>query len=89
METIPAYKAQTQLQKILKKAEWLPVIITRKGRPASVVISIDEFDYSERVKLKVIKDNAEKGTLSQLNNSYVDGEQFFDDISRGVYDAKC
>ena len=88
MESIPAYKAQAQLQRILKKAEGLPVIITRKGRPSSVVISIDEFDSSEIVKLNVMRDNAEKAMLSQLNNHFVDGERFFDDIDRGVYDVK-
>lgn len=71
MKTIPAKQAKDQFGSLLETAQREPVTITKQGRPAAVVLSLDEYERmgGERARLKrVVSDlrqNAEESGLTE------------------------
>jgi len=74
MKTIPAKQAKDQFGSLLETAQREPVTITKQGRPAAVVISLDEYERmgGERARLKrVVSDLRQEAKESGLTEEIV------------------
>ena len=76
MKTMPAAEAKTNFGTLLDTAQREPVTISKKGRPVAVMMSIQEYEEHEALKLERLRWEVRKG-LDQLDKSKsVDGQGF-------------
>ena len=86
METLTAQEARVKFGDLLLKSQKGPVRITRSGKPVSVMISADDFDIMEEVKMRYLKEKLARAKNDIDNNLVADGTTFFDDLLLGKYD---
>ena len=55
MDNLSANEAKTQFGDLLLKAQRAPVQINKNGKPVVVVISIDEYESIEALKLRFLQ----------------------------------
>ena len=82
MKTIPAGEAKNRFGVLMDTAQREAVVISKKGRPAAVVMPMQEYEeYQElrmerlRREIKIGSDQIERGEVS-------DGEAFFDELEK-------
>jgi prevent-host-death family protein len=86
METLSANEAKTQFGDMLLKAQRAPVQINKNGKPVAVVISMDEYESIEALKLRLLQSRAIQAKADIEAGNTIDGESFFDDLESGQYD---
>lgn len=86
MEALTANEAKTQFGDMLLKAQRSPVQINKNGKPVAVVISVEEYESMEELKLDVLKARAEKAKTDIASGNTVDGASFLNDLVSGKYD---
>ena len=86
MLTLSANDAKTQFGDMLMKVQRAPIQINKNGKPVAVVISVDEYQSMEILKLRLLQTRA-LGVVQDVNNGdTVDGEQFFTELESGQHD---
>ena len=55
MDALSANEAKTQFGDMLLKAQRAPVQINRNGKPVAVVISMDDYESIEKLKLRLLE----------------------------------
>jgi len=88
MESLSANEAKTQFGDLLLKAQQAPIQINKNGKPVAVVISINEYEHMEALKLSVLKARVEAARVQIGRKGAADGESFFDELESGRYDTK-
>ena len=88
MEALSANEAKTQFGDLLLKAQQAPIQINKNGKPVAVVISINEYEHMEALKLSVLKARVEAARGQIGRKGTADGESFFDELESGRYDTK-
>lgn len=86
MEALSANEAKTQFGDMLLKAQRAPIQINKNGKPVAVVISFDEYERIEALKLRLLQSRAVKAKDDIDNEDTVDGESFFDELESGQHD---
>lgn len=86
MEALSANEAKTQFGDMLLKAQRGPVQINKNGKPVAVVISVDEYENIESLKLSLLRARADRAKEEINNDNTVDGESFFDGLESGQHD---
>lgn len=86
MEALTANVAKTQFGELLIKAQRNPIQINKNGKPVAVIISIDEYEDIEKLKLQLLKVRAENVKNEVASGTTIDGEVFFDELRKGKYD---
>lgn len=64
-KSIPAAEAKTNFGALLEKVQREPVTISKKGRPVAVLMSMDEFETHQELKLERLRQEVQAG-LSDL-----------------------
>lgn len=82
MKSLSANEAKTHFGELLLKAQKEPVQISRNGKPVAVMISMDEYDAIDKLKLNLLKLRAAE---ADNETSLVDGESFFNELMDGKY----
>ncbi|MEW5681899.1 MAG: type II toxin-antitoxin system Phd/YefM family antitoxin [Pseudomonadota bacterium] len=82
MKSLSANEAKTHFGELLLKAQKEPVQISRNGKPVAVVISMDEYDAIDKLKLNLLKLRAAE---ADNEASLVDGNSFFNELMAGKY----
>lgn len=82
MKSLSANEAKTHFGELLLKAQKEPVQINRNGKPVAVVISMDEYDAIDKLKLNLLKLRAAE---ADNEASLVDGNSFFNELMAGKY----
>ena len=82
MDTLSANEAKTQFGDMLLRAQRAPVQINKNGKPVAVVISMDEYESIEALKLRLLQARAAQ---VEAGNA-VDGDSFFDSLESGDHD---
>ena len=86
MLALSANDAKTQFGDMLMKVQRAPIQINKNGKPVAVVISVDEYQSMEILKLRLLQTRA-LGVVQDVNNGdTVDGEQFFTELESGQHD---
>ena len=86
MEALTANVAKTQFGELLIKAQRTPIQINKNGKPVAVVISMDEYENIERLKLRLLKIRAANVRNEVESGNTIDGESFFNKLGTGIYD---
>lgn len=80
MHTLTANEAKTQFGDMLLKAQREPVQINRNGKPVAVVVSIEDYEQMEAMKLQLLKAKIQRAQNDIHLGNIVDGDTFFDEL---------
>jgi prevent-host-death family protein len=86
MDALSANEAKTQFGDMLLKAQRAPIQINKNGKPVAVVISMDEYESIETLRLKLLQLRAEQARVDIESGKTLDGEAFFNELISGQYD---
>jgi prevent-host-death family protein len=86
MDTLSANQAKTQFGDMLLKAQRAPIQINKNGKPVAVVISMDEYESIEALKLRLLQSRAAQAKADIEAGNIVDGDSFFDALEAGRHD---
>ena len=86
MNSLSANEAKTQFGELLLKAQREPVQINKNGKPVAVVISMDEYEAMEALKLRLLQSRAIQAKADIKAGNTIDGESFFNDLESGQHD---
>lgn len=80
MHTLTANEAKTQFGDMLLKAQREPVQISRNGKPVAVVVSVEDYESMEAMKLQLLKAKIQRAQNDIDTGNTVDGDAFFDEL---------
>lgn len=86
MDALSANEAKTQFGDMLLKAQRAPIQINKNGKLVAVVISMDEYDSIEALKLQFLQSRVAQAKADIGSGNTVDGDSFFDELDAGQYD---
>ncbi|WP_118984463.1 type II toxin-antitoxin system Phd/YefM family antitoxin [Photorhabdus sp. CRCIA-P01] len=86
MYALSANEAKTHFGDMLLRAQRAPIQINKNGKPVAVVLSMDEYENIEALKLQFLKYRATQAKADIEAGNLVDGESFFDELETGKYD---
>jgi prevent-host-death family protein len=86
MKALTANEAKTHFGEMLLNAQRGPVQINKNGKPVAVLVSFDEYENIEALKLSMLQSRASRARDDVANQDTVDGESFFDELELGKYD---
>ena len=87
MDIMSANEAKTHFGGMLLKAQRAPVQINKNGRPVAVVLSVEEYEGIEALKLRLLQSRAIQAMVDIEAGSLVDGELFFEELEAGHHDG--
>ena len=85
-KVIPATEAKTNFGALLEKAQREPLTISKKGRPVAVLMSMDEFETHQRLKLEQLRREVEAGLSDLEAGRVVSGAEAFAAMDRVLGD---
>ena len=86
MDSLSANEAKTQFGELLLKAQQAPIQINKNGKPVAVVLSFEEFENLEALKLQILQERAARAKVDIQAGNTVDGDAFFDPLESGSKD---
>lgn len=86
MDSLSANEAKTHFGDMLLKAQRAPIQINRNGKPVAVVVSAEEYESLEALKLRLLQSRAVQANADIASGKLVDGESFFDELETGHLD---
>ena len=86
MDSLSANEAKTHFGDMLIKAQRAPIQINKNGKPVAVVISAEEYESIEVLKLRLLKLRAIQARADIETSDLVEGESFFNELETGQYD---
>ena len=86
MDALSANEAKTQFGEMLLKAQRAPIQINKNGKPVAVVISMEEYESIEALKLRLLQARAAQAKADIEAGNTTDGDSFFDALDAGQYD---
>jgi prevent-host-death family protein len=84
MEVLTANKAKTHFGELLIKAQKQPVQIDKNGKPIAVVISIEDYEASEQIKISMLKHKIEQAENEIKHGLHCDGNSFFEKLIEDI-----
>jgi prevent-host-death family protein len=86
MEIFTANEAKNRFGEVLLKSQKEPVQVTRSGKPVVMVVSIEDYNASEELKLRYVREHIQEGLADIASGNVEDGDAFFQDLRAGKYD---
>ena len=86
MDTINALDAKNSFGETLRRAQRSPVRITRRGKAVAVVMSIEDYEAAEELKLRFLKQSIAEALDDLDNGRVMDADRFFEDLDAGKFD---
>ena len=86
MDTLSASESKTHFGYLLIKAQLAPVQINKNGKSVAVVISAEDYESMEALKLRLVQARARQAEADIEAGRLADGEAFFDEIQNGLRD---
>ncbi|HRB29723.1 MAG: type II toxin-antitoxin system Phd/YefM family antitoxin [Nitrosomonas sp.] len=86
IEALSANEAKTQFGDMLLKVQRAPIQIKKNGKPVTVVISMDEYENIEALKLRFLQSRAVQAKMDIKAGNIVDGDSFFSALETDQYD---
>ncbi|MCF6300197.1 MAG: type II toxin-antitoxin system Phd/YefM family antitoxin [Proteobacteria bacterium] len=86
MEILTANKAKTHFGEMLMKVQSAPVQIDKNGKAVAVVISIEDYEAAEKIKLEMLKQRIKLAEHEIEKGIYCVGDAFFDKLIAGKLD---
>ena len=86
IEALSANEAKTQFGDMLLKVQRAPIQIKKNGKPVTVVISMDEYENIEALKLRFLQSRAVQAKMDIKAGNIVDSDSFFSALETDQYD---
>lgn len=86
MNTLSANEAKIHFGEMLLKAQRGPLQINKNGKPVAVVLSMEEYESIEALKLRLLQLRAAQAKADIASGNLVDGDAFFDELEAGQHD---
>ncbi|MBT5466721.1 MAG: type II toxin-antitoxin system Phd/YefM family antitoxin [Candidatus Marinimicrobia bacterium] len=86
MDALSANEAKTHFGDMLLRAQRAPIQINKNGKPVAVVISAEEYESIDVLKLRLLQSRAMQAKADIESDNLVDGESFFDELEAGHHD---
>ena len=86
MRTITANEAKTQFGDMLIKAQQAPIQISRNGKPVAVLVSADEYNALETLKLQLLRERIAQADKDIAAGHMTDGNTFMQALINGEHD---
>lgn len=86
MDSLSANEAKTHFGDMLLKAQRAPIQINKNGKPVAVVISAEEYESIEALKLQLLQSRAAQAKAEIAAGNLIDGEVFFSELESGQQD---
>ena len=83
---IPAAEAKTNFGALLEKAQREPLAISKNGRLVAVLMSMDEFEAHQRLKLDQLRREVQVGLAELEAGRVVSGAEAFEAMDRELGD---
>ncbi|MEH0870876.1 type II toxin-antitoxin system Phd/YefM family antitoxin [Serratia liquefaciens] len=80
MHILTANEAKTQFGDLLLKVQREPVQITRNGKSVAVVVSAEDYEQIEAMKLQLLQMKIQRSQHDMAIGNAVDGETFFSEL---------
>lgn len=80
MDIFTANEAKTQFGTMLLKAQSKPIQINKNGKPVAVVLSMEEYEYMEELKVKALRDSFAKAHREYEQGKTIDSDTFFKEL---------
>ena len=85
-KAIPAAEAKTNFGALLEKVQREPLTISKKGRLVAVLMSMDEFEAHQRLKLEQLRREVRSGLAELEACEVVSGGEAFEAMDRELGD---
>ncbi|KTD25992.1 MULTISPECIES: type II toxin-antitoxin system Phd/YefM family antitoxin [Legionella] len=86
MESLSANEAKTHFGDLLLKVQREPVQINRNGKAVAVVLSVDDYQNLESLKIQYLKMRVEQAKEDIATGRLIEGNAFFDELLNGKFD---
>ncbi len=86
MDALSANEAKTHFGDMLLKAQRAPIQINKNGKPVAIVISAEEYESIESLKLRLLQSRAVQANADIAKGDLISGEAFFNELEAGQYD---
>ena len=83
---IPAAEAKTNFGALLEKVQREPLAISKKGRPVAVLMSMEEFEAHQRLKLQQLRREVQAGLAELEAGKVVSGAEAFEAMDQELGD---
>ncbi|QJT83797.1 type II toxin-antitoxin system Phd/YefM family antitoxin [Kosakonia sp. MUSA4] len=80
MYSLTANEAKTQFGDMLLKVQREPVQISRNGKPVAVVVSAEDYQEIEAMKLQLLQAKIQRARSDITIGNTVDGDAFFAEL---------
>lgn len=80
MQSMSANEAKTNFGDLLIKAQHNPIEINRNGKPIVVILSINEYQHFEDLKMQNLRNRVMQAKEELAAGRLIDGETFFDEL---------
>lgn len=84
MFSFTANQAKTQFGELLAKAQREPISITKNGKPSVVVMSIEDYQAYEELKLQQLRDRLAHSVAQAEAGRVHDGDKVFDELMKDL-----
>lgn len=85
-QAISASEAKTKFGQLLERVQREPLTISKKGRPVAVLMSMDEFETHQRLKLEQLRRAVQAGIADLNAGEVIDGAEAFKAMDRELED---
>ena len=83
---IPAAQAKTNFGALLEKVQREPLTISKNGLLVAVLMSMDDFETHQRLKLEQLRREVQAGLADLKAGNVIDGAEAFRAIDRELGD---
>jgi len=83
---VPAAEAKTNFGALLEKVQREPIAISKKGRPVAVLMSMEEFEMHQQLKLQRLRLEVQAGLADLEVGKVVSGADAFAAVDRDLED---
>ncbi|HCH1012820.1 type II toxin-antitoxin system Phd/YefM family antitoxin [Vibrio alginolyticus] len=81
MQSLTANTAKTKFGDLLMKVQREPVQISKNGSPVAVMMSCEEYEQLEALKMMLVKSRFEQAEIDIKNGDLVDGDEFMKSLA--------
>ena len=85
-KSIPAAEAKTNFGVLLEKVQREPLTISKNGRSVAVLMSMDEFETHQRLRIEQLRREVQAGLADLEAGNVVSGAEAFEAMDRELGD---
>lgn len=89
MRTVSSADAKNRFGELLDTAQREPVTIEKHGRPVAVIVSAEEYQGIEAMKLNELRAKVQRGMVDVAAGRVTDAEEVFADLEQMIDRAEA